>query len=357
MKFKFLLFLIFFPAAVFGQMLNKAGELTLLNGDTLTGDITYFYDKPSQIVFSSENLSKQVYPVSQVREIKLENGERFVSKKYDAQGDNTYVVLKVLIESSKISLYVREENAAEYFYVSKDDALYRLENNDVETRQDNNTFRQKDNKYIKTLSMLMPDRIDLFDKLYKIQLTEQELTTVLLNYNQGDVTYFWNNDFKGIKESNWVAFAQYSKFGSFQDDQTTAYSAGQMIGLQYYFDKNGRHSLKISLEHSKYTTEWEKLEVTGLGFRYEFEFKQAEKYGAYFLMHLGEIAQVNRIKKDLRDYSELTVLTRFSPGVGFEIKPLPRIATYAELNNLLFLKHGPKSFSVGLKYDFGATTR
>lgn len=322
----------------------------------MTGTITFFYDKPNEISFFDHQGVKQVLTANQVHEIRLENGEKFVAKRYKLYADSVSLVLKVLIESPKISLYVREENSTEYFYVSKDDVLYRLENNSVYEHQGNKRYLRKDHKYVGTLSSLMYDRIDLIQRLEKTGLSTNNLTKIIREYNQGEATYEWRGDREAGKESNWVFFTQHSQYAVDKNSPIEIRGYGNMAGLQYYFSKHSRHSFKASVDYSSVRFGEESVQGYGLGLRYEMAFKKVEKFSAYMLVHMVDIGYVSFSHPE-EGYNEngLRAALRFSPGIGFESKLLPRVAAYAEINNLLVLEELPRSFSLGLKYDFGKT--
>jgi hypothetical protein len=357
MKLKLLLLLIFFPAVVFGQILNQNGKLTLTTGDELTGSITHFYDQPNEIIFFSQQGAKQVLPPHQVNEIKLDNGEKFVARRYKPNGDSVYIVLKVLIESSKISLFVREDDATEYFYVAKDDELHRLENNKVYEKQGHRRYVRKDNQYVAVLGAYMRDRMDLVQDLPKVNLQAHSLAKVISAYNQGEGTNYLMTGDIDKKEPNWVFFAQYSQFATPKDLPVPMNSFGHMVGLQYYFSKNSRHSLKASVDYLFTRINNESARLYGLGLRYEWAFKRAEKYNVYFQVPIGEIGYaVYNTKNSEWNKDGFAGYLRLHPGIGLELRPLPKMAVYGEINQLFNFEHLPKSFTFGLKCDFGKTS-
>jgi len=356
MKLKLLLALLFFPAVVFAQIQSQEGKLILADGKALAGSVTYFYDKPAELYFFAESGAKHVYAPHQLQEIQLNNGEKFVSRNYKTNGDSASLLLKVLLESPKISLFSREENATEYFYVSKDDRLYRLENNEVYAQEGHKQYVRKDNKYIGTLSALMSDRMDLLENVRKAILQQKSLTKLIKEYNQGEETYEWKSGSKANREPNWVFFTQYSRYGFSKNFPVEARGYGNMAGFQYYFSKHSRHSFKASIDHSSFRFGEEGAQTFGLGLRYEMAFKKAEKFSAYMLVHMMDIAYVSYThpEEGFNENGFLPAL-RLSPGLGLEAKPLPRVAVYAEINNLFIIEELPKSISLGLKYDFGKT--
>ncbi len=363
MKFKLLAVLLFCFTAAHSQIQNQKGNLVLNSGDTLTGIVTHYYDNPSEVLFYSKDI-KQVFSAEQLHEIRLYNGEKFVPKFIVEH--NRVVLLQVLLESSIISLYRREDNAISYFYVLKGNDLYRLENNKQTIYRNDKRYNGRDNKYIGILRMLMSDRPDLVERLNQIKLNESDLIEVISVYNAENVSYSWKEDAKQVRESNWLLFTQYSKLGSVYGS-TANYSFGQMVGLQYYFSSKSRYSIKVSLDYSKYNLSDGELTVKGLGIRYQHDVKKTERYGVYFLLHLADIAQQSRTFNDQLPATKdgLIIMPRISPGLGLEIKPLSKLAAYTEINHVHTL-NAPMfdkvalnsiSFSLGLKYDFGSISR
>lgn len=357
MKLKLLLILLLLSTAVSAQIQKEKGKLTLTNGDVLNGAITHYYETPTDIIFYNGQGAKEVFSSDQVNEIRLDNGAKFVAREYKTQEGKNTIILQVLLESPKISLYKREDNTAQYYYVSKENVLYRLENNEVEEYKGAKTYKRKDNKYIGTLSSLMSDNFQLTQKLDRVGLNESDLTRIITEYNQGEVSYYWKSDTKKPAEPNLVVFAQHSQLGSIYGNPTVGSSSGQMVGIQYYFSKHGRHSLKLSWDHSKYALEDENAKLSGLGLRYELAFKRAEYFNVYMMIHVIEMVHLSITdERGAKVEDGWNLMPRVSPGFGFEAKPLPRTAVYVEVNNLMQLDRLPKSFSLGLKYDFGKTS-
>lgn len=325
------------------------------SGETLNGSVTYYYDNPLQLSLYDEAGKKQVFEPEQIKEIKLNNGEKFVAKSFVVNKDSTSLILQSLIESPKISLYTREDGADLYFYVSKDNVLYRLENNNVVLEKGRKTYTRKDYKYIGTLSSLMADRVDLLQRMDKVKLLENDLTEVIVDYNKGAVTYYWKQDSEVAKNPNWVFFADYSQHGTFSGDVTDALSAGQGAGVQYYFSTHSRHSVKIGLGRTRYRFESRDEIIVGVSFKYEYAFKQSEKFNLYLNVHVADAghATIDYRRENLEDYDAVAIVPRLSPGLGVELRPLSKVAVYGELNHIMRLNQIPRSFSFGIKYDFG----
>ena len=375
MKLKLLLFLLLCSTAAFAQIQKEKGTLVLKSGETLSGTLTHYYDNPSEVIFYNQQGVKEVFPSKQISAIQLDNGDRYVAKEYTTgpgssifndknykpNSGKTTLILQAVLESPGISLYRREDDAAQFFYLFKDNNLYRLENNEITETINSKTYKRKDNKYIGTLTSLMSDRMDIVSKLNKVGLNEKDLIKIVAEYNQDNIIYQRKANTHEPSEANWVLFAQYSQYGTVTGDNTKPNSYGQAIGVQYYFSKHSRHSLKASLNHSLYMMDekydQESLRAVGLGLRYELSFRRTERYNAYMMVHLVEFAQVSVAYRNDRPAEENIVLVPLlSPGLGIEVKPFPRTSAYIEVNNLLQIDQLPKSISVGLKYDFGKTS-
>ncbi len=345
---------------LFAQIQNEKGDLIMKNGEVISGDISYYYDQPTDIIFHDEKGAKNIFTPTQINEIQLNSGERFVSKTYQDKQDSQVLILQLIIESPIISLFKREENSQMYYYVSKNNSLYRLENNDVLIVKEGKNYTRQDYQYIGILGALMPDRPDLVKELRKIFLNEKDLSNLILDYNRGNVSYYWSSYVKEKRNPNWVFFGQFSNYVSYYVKPTTEASWGVIMGFQYYFSSVSRHSLKYSIDYSTYHFESSRDETISLGLRYEFDFWKSKKSSAFFMVHIADISYISSIKTRYILNNRTTETTntigfrpRLSPGIGFEVKPWSRIAIYAEVNRLMQLTYIPYNFSIGLKYDFG----
>ncbi|MCK5838913.1 MAG: hypothetical protein KAG99_03645, partial [Bacteroidales bacterium] len=173
---------------LFAQIQNEKGGLIMESGEVISGMISYYYDQPTIIIFHDERGAEKIFAPKQINEIQLNSGERFVSKTYQNKLVSQVLILQLIIESPMISLFKREENSKMYYYVSKNNSLYRLENNDVLVVKDGKNYTRQDYQYIGILGALMPDRPDLVKELKKIFLNEKDLSKLILDYNRGDVS-------------------------------------------------------------------------------------------------------------------------------------------------------------------------
>lgn len=347
----------------FAQVQNEKGSVVLKNGMVMHGSITYLYDQPlNVIIHDSTGVNSTISP-EQLKTINLDNGKRFISKTLIGKQDSSVLIFQTLIESPKISLFVREENDNKQFYVLKDNVIYDLVNNGQIIKTNDGTYKSYDKKYIGILKILMADQPDIIKKLDKIKLYEDEVVEVITEYNKGELTYFWQSNNKIKRGSYWVIFGQYSNYGSYLGGvQTINYCYGVVGGLQYYFTRSSRHSLKFALDYSNYnlakynslTGEYslDNFKAYSFGCRYEYDFLKANKYSIYLMLHIADISYY--IETNPQSMG-LIFYPRLNPGLGFELKPIKHIAFYAELNNILQINYIPNSFSAGLKYDLCKT--
>lgn len=138
-----------------------------------------------------------------------------------------------------INLYASEENGATYYYVSKDSTTYRLENNKVIEKKDGTRYSRYDYSYLGSLKMLMSDKPEVFNKIDDLKLSESDIIDIVLEYNQGNISYLMTTEKVNAKSiSNWVVFGQYSNFGTYYESEATSgYSYGFYGGAQLYFTR------------------------------------------------------------------------------------------------------------------------
>ncbi len=365
--------LIFISFIAFSQIQNENGKLILETNDTIIGSITYYDDFSSTVTYIDNKDSVNSCTIECINEIVLNNGIRYTTINYDDKKDGRVFVQRI-ISSDLISLYASEENGSIYYYVEKDGTTYRLENNKVFEERDDKKYLRYDKKYLGSLKMIMSDKPALFDQIDELRLTESELIDIILDYNEGNISFLMTTEKAKSKTiSNWVIFGQYSNFSIYYfSEPTFGYSYGIFGGAQLYFTKNKRHSFKFSLGYShyelhdkhesglSYLTKDVYAEVFNIGFTYEYIFFMTQRTNIYAILHIADLSYVSKYEHDevnTNISSSFVPMPRVSPGIGFEYKTQKRFSFYVELNNLLNASHIPENFSVGLKYDLGKITR
>ncbi|NQU35881.1 MAG: hypothetical protein HQ521_21845 [Bacteroidetes bacterium] len=379
----FLTFITFFA---FSQIQNEKGKLILETNDTIVGSISYYDDFSSTVTYIDKNNNGNSCTIDCINEIILNNGIRYTTLVYPDGKDGKVFVQKV-IESNLISLYASEENGAIYYYVTKGDTIYRLENNyliekqsmnktsvnQVMKKNDNRKYSRSDNRYLGSLKMIMIDKPELFDKIDELKLNENDLIDIILEYNQGIISFMMTTEkaeSKGI--TNWVAFGQYSHFDTYYfSEPTYGNSYGIFAGTQMYFTKSRRHSLKFSIGYSQYKLKketkvgygvYKRVKANAVVYDFEFIYEyivfMTRRTNIYANMHIADFAHVTKYyDDDNTKYDSYTLpIPRFSPGVGIEYKSQKRFSFYCEVNHLLKASYIPLNFSFGIKYDIGKIT-
>lgn len=375
MKTKFLLFILlitFSTSILYAQIQNEKGKIVYKSGAIVNCQISYFFDQPSKIFIIDSSSNKSIIDPIQIKEMVLENGEKYVLKMYKNKLDSLSLIFQTLIESPKISLYMRDERDKNQLYVSKDNIFYKLENNEKIITNKEGTFRGYDYLYIGILKALMSDNHDIIEKLDNVKLTVKDIVEITTQYNNGDITYFWSTDTKIKKSPDWVLFGQYSNYHSYYTEQTTGFSFGVVTGFQYYFSSHSRHSFKFAIDYSNYKFEYDTLVSviwSGTGFkylwntckynpktyslscRYEYDFIKKNKYDFYLIFHFVDISYFSNLDKHFGPKKNFGIYPRLNPGFGLEIKPLNRFAIYAEINHLGKIRNILFNYSIGLKYN------
>ncbi|NOX47834.1 MAG: porin family protein [Chlorobi bacterium] len=335
------------------QIENENGVITLYDGQAYPGHVFYYGSKSDMVILYDSTEKKIEFFPGQIDYINLESGRKFVSRHYLDIQDSTWFILQSLIESDNISLYMlnNEENK-NYFFVQKNDVLYKLENNETIITVDQKKYKKNDNKYIGVLHILMEDRPEFKKQINQTKYSYKGLSKLIIEYNNGNISYFWDPKIK--TGNNWIAIAQYSHYGTYYGQATVSASFGTGFGLQQYFKDYGGSWFKYALFYSEYYLDTEDMVFYNLALTYGFDFVKTRTflmYGSFHILDIGyvEISYTNTASED----NKFTLAPRFSPGIGFEYRPISRFSVYTEINNLMQFKYIPNSFSFGLKYDFG----
>lgn len=347
-----------------GQVNNEAGDVYLSNGDVLSGNISYFIDFPADVLLTDSNNLEQKFKLPEVSKIILKNGKKFITRFYKNESDSLLLLFQSIIESPHISLFGREEMDVLVMYVSKEDKLIRLENNESiikvdpdkykTTKFETSHYKKYDNQYIGILSSLMSDRFDLVSNMQNVKLTEDDITEVILNYNKGEVTYYQKSQLKFSGKPNWMLYTQFSNYCSLWGEEVIDLSYGVAAGFQYYFAKRNRNSIKVNIEYQSYKFEKYDDVYFGIGLRYYYDIYKSRAVNIYGMMNFLDIVYNKWTStKDNSVEHYITVLPHFSPGIGLDVKLFPQFYIYGEINRLFQFDCLGRNVSFGMKYDIG----
>jgi hypothetical protein len=353
-----MIFLSVWQLMLFAQVQEEKGDLLLVTGELKHGMITCFSDQPQPNLFLVDAMgARNNYYLKEVNHIILLSGEKYVTKKYKSGNDSSVLLFKALIESPQISLYEKPDDGMTYFYVLKHDLLYRLENNKLTETKDQSMHTTQDYKYLRILGALMADRMDLVSNLHKVNLEENDLRTIISEYNKGIATYYWTAKSNQKRDPNWMVFMQYSNDRTYLGEQTPGNSFGLNAGVQYYFSKKSRSSFKFSVEYATYHfADGNDEKVISLGSRWQYDIVRSEIYNFYFQMHLMDVSATSTTSSEgdiVSTEHHVFPIPRLSPAMGLEIKPFRSVLFLLEVNNLFQLDYIGRNYSIGMKYDIG----
>lgn len=361
------LFLFTITNYLFAQIQSEKGKIILKDGTELKGTVTHFYDNAKEIILADSTGTKYTFTPDQIRRICLNNGKRFASGSFTKAGQQheAEIIMETILLSPTINLYKQDEPTTT-FYVEKDDKLYRLENNASIIEINGRSHKKYDHQYITVLNVLMGDQPDMVDELSKIKLNEDDLTSAILKYQKGEVTYYAKKAKASQKfKPYWAAIAAYSNYASYRLDETDEHSYGVQLGLQVYNYKGGRSSLRLPLEYAFYQFPYTyKAKAYTLSVKYLYDVVKRARFNAYLGVHLFDISYFDISKQEIPRGSilkprptgpslpnnSLSFMTRFSPFLGFEAKASEHMGIFAEANHLLQIGQLPTNFSLGVKY-------
>jgi hypothetical protein len=198
----------------------------------------------------------------------------------------------------------------------------------------------------------MEDRPDLSQKINKTKFLLKDIIKLILKYDQGLVSYYRDPGIK--KESNWLAFGQFSNYSLFLGVPSIKPSLGYSVGFQLYVQKSSRSSIKVDFNYSKFYQPDDDFQFFNTEFWFQFEFVRLREYIFYLNTNIINIGYVRflRSENDIKD--GIYIVPRLSSGLGVEYRPNSRFSMFAELNNLFVIRYIPTNFSFGFKYDFGS---
>lgn len=359
-----------FPIFSQAQNIKNQGQVFLNSGDTLSGEILYYSDQPGKLkVVKAENIRS--IAITDVSSLRLSDHRKFVSAKVEREDVKVAVLLEAIVEAPKMSLYKYEYLGMRY-YVKKEGAYYLLENNEVVVYQDDKSgnnkvdYKKYDLKYIGVLNYLMSDDPSMRKQVNKTGFNERELMELILQYNQGNVSYMISTPGDAPKEPNYTLYAFGGVYRTFlnREAYTPSYTYG--AGLQWYFRRTGRWSMLSGIHYSNYnlhekTYRGDVLEYSqqmiSVHVKLQYEFIQKEKFSVYGGIHGIDLTLIS-YEGEYQPVgpSEFLLLPRLSPYAGVNVRWSPRWWTSVQVNHLLRTSYIGRNLSVGITYDIGPTT-
>ncbi len=356
---------------------TEIGEavISMNNGKVVSSYVKVDPDELNFVIIKNEKGQEQLIDINKLENIRFDNGSKYISHKVSNKPSAQVRLFKAVVESKGgINLYVRWE-PGKTFYVTKGDSIYKLENNEeIVLRNEGEPtnagksghFKRYDYAYAKVLGVLMGDRVDLAQDIQKTELSERDLTRLILDYNKGEVTYHLASGSRLKSPPNNLIYAQASTIGSFLFYAPGKIGTGFSGGWHFYPRANGRFSLKLGFEHATFQflreDSWTgnaygaDIVTTGLSSSMQYEFVKRSAFQSYIGMRLFDLSQFNETYRGESE-SYLMAVPRLSPCLGLQFIVNDRLAVYGEVNHILQMGSIFRSASIGVSYDFGRVTR
>lgn len=346
MKFLVAILLFLLPVTtLFSQEFLKHSTIHFKDSSTASGDF-YYYPTIDQSVTLLDSLGKkQVYDLALIDYIE---GKTDRYRVLDFNG--TPKLFESVIEGNKMSLYKTSFNQDIQFYVLKQDTVYWLEGGRIEFMKDDKRYRTENTRYKGILKILMVDNSYVINKIDKIKYLENEITPIVIAYNEGRVSFVKTKAMeKQNKIPDWKIFAQYSHGrntpiyiydGNFSSQFFSA-------GAEYFNTEGSRHSFKFGIEYGQFDlNKRSDKQWINLNSAYYYDFVRTPRENLYFGVRLMDITYDWG-----SDDTNFYLYPRFSPLMGYERHLTNKTDLYFELNHLLSMSKIFLNFSVGFTYD------
>lgn len=314
----------------------------------IEGNMFLYESEPDFITVENNSGEKNRYPLRSVDYI-----ENQVTILRNFQYESTYKLLEALVESEKMSLYKKNSNETDLFYVVKSGEIYLLEGGKKTVIIDSKDYTADNYGYRGVLKALTRDDPSLSQKIDKVTYHQKELMDVVISYNNGKISYIKTGSLsKKNKKPNWLIYAQYSNNvsnGFFTMNNITPQFF--QAGVKLYLTEISRHSFKFGFEYGVYTDIYDSDTNTNTLFSiavtYQLDFFRTRRSNFYINIRIADLAY---IKSSNSSDAMIRPVPRISPGFGYEYR-IQDFFLFAELNNILLFKKIPYNFSVGIAYD------
>lgn len=347
MRLKLILLCIFLSSCVVAQIADKKGSIELLNGTRTRGMISYYEIQQKDFHVRDSNGLRHIYPPALVKNVMLDNGEKYITYSLASETTTSYLILQSLIESEEISLFRKLKSGHPEFYVLKEGQLYFLQNDKIMASRD--SLQTDKHKYIRTLIHLMADKPGFDKKAENIRLHETGLTRLISAYNNGISSYCR----KPKSRSYWSVFGQFSGYSYINTHNPTP---GKSVssGIQYNFTQSLRSALKLSFDYRYFHDSYSDLSSYNMAVIYAFAILNEEHYSLYVLANITDLSYFlyTDPENDHINYTHIAFRPHLHPGICLEITPGKRFSPFVEYNGLSNLEKYDYNFSFGLKYKF-----
>ncbi|NOY50148.1 MAG: hypothetical protein GXO88_06280 [Chlorobi bacterium] len=346
-KFSILLIGLLAFLSLFAQKNLYDAKIYLNDGQVIKGNMFLYDSEPDIIAVEDEEGEITRYQLYLVNFV--ENGGNLQRSLYY---NDKYALFEALVEGEKMSLYRKNTSGDDIFYVLTSRKVYLLEGGKVIVEKGSKTFTTKSNRFKGVLKVLLQSEPELVKRADNIDYNQKDLSDIVVAYNGGRISFIKNEDVESkSRKPNLFVYAQYSnvvfRYFFTNDNQTPSFL---QAGVQYYFSRESRHSIKLGVEYGTYTPSedesFDKIKTVQLSFAYYVDIFRMHNSAIYFNFLAANIGYYMRENDD----NFAAVLPRLSPGFGFKYQ-VRDFNFFVEINNALIYKGIPYNFSAGLSYD------
>jgi len=331
--------------SLFSQEFVKESKVHLKNKSIVNGDLYFYPSIPNSIEVADALGAKQIYQIS---DIDFVEGKTSVLRNIEYNGEAK--LFESVVEGTKLSLYKTIINDHMQLYVLKDNKIILLDSGSKIVKIESKTYKKEIDKYKGVLKYLVNDNTYLFNKVDNINYTEEDISSIVIAYNDGRISYYKNKDVeKQNRIYDWKFYSQYSNYSSnpYFSDNTASESFIQ-VGGELFISEASRHSFKFGVEYGKFEDENYKSseKYFNVNISYLYDFHRMPKSNFYLAVRLLDIGKLwNDTDSDLR------FLPRLSPSLGYEYHVSNNLDFYVEVNHIFQLNDIPNNFSIGISYD------
>ncbi len=343
-----ILFSVFAFSNVIAQESLMKATVYLTDNQTVKGDVFLYDSEPDNIVLEKENGETSRIFNENIKYI--ENDGNILKS---CQYNSGYQLFDVIVDGEKMSLLRTTKNQAEVFYIYKDGKVYLLEGGRKTIVKGSKTYNTDNLRYRGVLKVLIKSEPKLVKKTDNIKYKEKDLVDIVIAYNNGKITFLKTEEIvKKNKTPNLMIFLQYTNAATnayfSYDNQTPSFF---QAGVQYYFSKESRHSLKLGLEYGVYTqpdSEYDHFyNIVDLNISYYMDLYRMRHSAIYFNVRAADLTYITKTDDS---HSNIIMLPRISPGFGFKYQ-INKFYLFAEINNMIQYKTVPYNFSFGITVD------
>lgn len=341
-----ILIILFTFSSVIAQQSLMDATVYLTDNQVLKGDVYLYDNERDKVLIEGDN--GDILNIFNNKISYIENqGNLIRSYSFDSK----YVLFDVIVEGDKLSLLRSTIDEKIVYYVYKDGVVYLLEGGRKTIVKDSKTYHTDNLRYKGVLKVLLKSDPQIVNKINNIDYEESDLANIVITYNTGRIHFVKSKDAViSNRKPHFLIYLKYLHVNNI-DRYTTKNLTPSFIqgGVQYYFYKESRHSLKLGLESGNYSQSdnegGNKYNMIDFNISYYMDFYRMPHSAFYFNVRIVDLVFVKENDNNRSSY----FLPRISPGFGYKYD-FNNINLFVELNNFIQIKKVPRNFSFGIAF-------